>query len=381
MSGLAGHMSHLHEDRHLTFGDLKCILYRAHLGKLHGVTEKLDGQNTYFTYGPFGLRFARNKSHIASGGISLADIHAKWADKPSVAEAFGEAYKALSQGLTVLAQWELQNIFNNGNTWYSAEIVGRLNPNVIHYDTNAVVLHRSGNHFDHLVSCVSRMQKYISHTGWQILSPVNVSMPRCHDNEALLDAIELINRVQGDYVNDNTLGDMFEEYLVEKHLSNLDIDDDDKLYIAELISDFDTLLTAKKPYVANLLPKIYHAQIHGLLKDGPKLYADFVEPIREVFFTFGIRILSNVQSGLIYNPANEIERLRREVEQEIANIDRSGDERSKILLQKELSRLGDIGNVSSSIEGVVFSYNGSTYKLTGSFAPINQILGIGRYGR
>jgi hypothetical protein len=84
---------------------------------------------------------------------------------------------------------------------------------------------------------------------------------------------------------------------------------------------------------------------------------------------------------LIYNPANEIERLRREVEQEIANIDRSGDERSKILLQKELSRLGNIGNVSSSIEGVVFSYNGSTYKLTGSFAPINQILGIGRYGR
>lgn len=33
------------------------------------------------------------------------------------------------------------------------------------------------------------------------------------------------------------------------------------------------------------------------------------------------------------------------------------------------------------IEGIVYTFNGNMYKLVGSFAPINQILGIYRYGR
>jgi hypothetical protein len=32
-------------------------------------------------------------------------------------------------------------------------------------------------------------------------------------------------------------------------------------------------------------------------------------------------------------------------------------------------------------EGIVFVYGGNTYKLTGAFAPLNQILGIFKYGR
>jgi len=33
------------------------------------------------------------------------------------------------------------------------------------------------------------------------------------------------------------------------------------------------------------------------------------------------------------------------------------------------------------IEGIVFTYGGNTYKLTGSFAPVNQILGVLKYAR
>ena len=32
-------------------------------------------------------------------------------------------------------------------------------------------------------------------------------------------------------------------------------------------------------------------------------------------------------------------------------------------------------------EGVVFTYGGNTYKLTGAFAPVNQILGVLKYAR
>ena len=50
------------------------------------------------------------------------------------------------------------------------------------------------------------------------------------------------------------------------------------------------------------------------------------------------------------------------------------------ILQKQLKKLKNVNNISSSIEGLVFTYNGNTYKLTGNFAPINQILGLLKFG-
>ena len=44
----------------------------------------------------------------------------------------------------------------------------------------------------------------------------------------------------------------------------------------------------------------------------------------------------------------------------------------------ELERLNKLGGIEKIVanEGLVFVYNGKTYKLTGTFAPLNQILGI-----
>ena len=47
-------------------------------------------------------------------------------------------------------------------------------------------------------------------------------------------------------------------------------------------------------------------------------------------------------------------------------------------LKAELGRLNKLGGVDRIVasEGLVFFYGGKTYKLTGTFAPLNQILGI-----
>jgi len=46
-----------------------------------------------------------------------------------------------------------------------------------------------------------------------------------------------------------------------------------------------------------------------------------------------------------------------------------------------LLRLKDIGGFEAIVptEGVVFRYKGKLYKLTGAFAPVNQILGYLRF--
>ena len=70
------------------------------------------------------------------------------------------------------------------------------------------------------------------------------------------------------------------------------------------------------------------------------------------------------------------------------NIDAIKTHIQKILHQEEaIEELTDdhvmrsIQGLTSAVEGLVFDYNGHTYKLTGQFAPMNQILGIGRFDR
>jgi len=402
--GLGGHMSHLYEDQDMTFGELKAIFHQASKGKLESASEKLDGQNTFFTFEPTqGLRFARNVAHIKTGGMGADDIQTKWADKPTVATAFGKAYKVLSAAIAALSTADRQAIFNNGNIWYSAEIIGTLNPNVINYDQDAVVFHESGNVYDEngeplnidtsanfakLVASVNRMQAAIKDSGWKVLGPVMVPLQKLSNNEPLEVAVASLDQIMNQYgmSNDNTLGEMFEEYVVADKLKDIVADDDTKQYIAELVSDFDNNITSKKPILTDLVDqglvqKEDLKTIINLIKDGPKLYTDFVDPVRAIVTQFAIQVLRAVQSYLVINPNKEIQRLRDEVEKAIANIKQTGTEHSNQVLERELGRLRNLDNVTSSMEGIAFKYNGKLYKLTGAFAPVNQILGISKYGR
>ena len=49
-----------------------------------------------------------------------------------------------------------------------------------------------------------------------------------------------------------------------------------------------------------------------------------------------------------------------------------------------MAKLKKVENFCSTIEGIVFEEpagSGNVYKLTGAFAPVNQILGLITYGR
>ena len=50
---------------------------------------------------------------------------------------------------------------------------------------------------------------------------------------------------------------------------------------------------------------------------------------------------------------------------------------SKKKLELNLARLAEVDNDLASVEGIVFKWNGRIMKITGSFAPLNQILGCG----
>jgi hypothetical protein len=78
-----------------------------------------------------------------------------------------------------------------------------------------------------------------------------------------------------------------------------------------------------------------------------------------------------------------MQRLHTQIRNESDKIKKGGGEAQIAKVEAELARLDRIGGIESIIptEGIVFVYKGKTMKLTGTFAAINQLMGIIKYGR
>jgi len=83
-------------------------------------------------------------------------------------------------------------------------------------------------------------------------------------------------------------------------------------------------------------------------------------------------------SVLAANPDTAVRAMKDKLKSVSAQVRTAGNPAQIDKLKKELKRLQSIGGVDKIVpnEGIVFVYKGNTYKLTGTFAPLNQILGI-----
>jgi hypothetical protein len=91
---------------------------------------------------------------------------------------------------------------------------------------------------------------------------------------------------------------------------------------------------------------------------------------------FGAEVLKNVQSVMAINPDKTTNQLRADVNRAIQTLSSSTRLEDISVLKKQLKRIEGAGGIDAIVplEGIVFSFNGKTYKLTGAFAPINQLL-------
>jgi hypothetical protein len=103
-----------------------------------------------------------------------------------------------------------------------------------------------------------------------------------------------------------------------------------------------------------------------------------IRPFEEIFLGVGADVLSFMSSVLTVNPDMAIRSMGDRMEAIADKVRGSGDVSKIAKLEMELTRLASIGGKDKIVpnEGIVFVYKGNTYKLTGTFAPLNQILGI-----
>jgi len=101
-------------------------------------------------------------------------------------------------------------------------------------------------------------------------------------------------------------------------------------------------------------------------------------PFETLFFEVGATILKNVSGYLAVNPDKSVQNMKDEFEKAVKEIEKKGDPKNLKRLHTQLKRLDAIGGLDAVVptEGIVFKYNGQIYKFTGSFASINQIMGL-----
>ena len=436
MGGLAGHMSHLYDNPRLTFGQIKSILQDAAEGNLEG-TEKTDGQNLYISFSVSkqelefadgGAKAARNKTNIKSGGMNAAQLADKFSFNKSLQKSFKQALKDFENVIKQMPRAKQEEIFGpDTNIYYNAEIINPETANVINYDSKLVSIHRGGGaefdketgsaveveivdpetgelvtgqkdvsqHANTLADELENVQQDLADNKFKIEMDAIFKLKALENKEALNKAIsEIESEISAEGISDSQ---MIIEYIMARILSmirerGMDIDEDtEKLLLKRVLLSNPSYRSAygydKMPkeldprkIVKGASKKDKNSAIY-IIKNASEILKQAIEPIETTIHDFTVEMLRGLESLFILDNKKETERLRKEVSKAIKAIEKSGHEGALEILQKQMNKLKSIENISTAAEGFVFDHDGWSYKFTGNFAPINQILGLFKYGR
>ena len=401
--GLGGHMDHLYDHWDLTFGDLKKIFDDASQGKLEG-TEKTDGQNVFITYNieKGETRAVRNKGNIKKGGLDAEGLAKQFAETGGdVKVAFVHAYNVFQEAVKALDDDEITYLFGrDGNIYYSGEVIDERTSNVINYDINTLLIHidypytkinyRTGELSEgfeperarRLVAALEKMNEQHHGDDYQILGDAIRRLDALENDTALRDAMLKLDQLgvkDGQRIKDYIIFNVKRQ--LEAAVPNLTPQFINTMIVKIVGSDDED---AKQPTITSIIKEL-DAQTKTLVKqfyDGRvQMVKDIVAPIESIVHDFSVEMLKAFNSTLIIDNKAEVERIRQEVSAAISSIEQSGHEAAMGVIQQQLIKLKDAENVTTAPEGFVFKFNGHTYKFTGNFAPINQILGLFKYGR
>ena len=397
--GAYGHMNHPFDiSMNLTFGDLKKIVNNALDGKLGVVREKTDGQALAISWKNGRLIAARNKGHLSNSGASALDMSAlasKFGGRGALSDAYNFAMKDLSAAISSLGEKERQSIFKDGSAFCNLEVIYPQNANVIPYGQNLLVFHNvveydeKGNAIggvkgaeSKLASMIKDINKHVQNT-YTIQGPPITKLPKDEKLSSQKGKFGgMLSKLQSEFGLSDKDGVADYHYAwwmnfvnkSKKNLAQLEKEGlarrwafDNKSFSVKSIADEDARKWAD-----------------GVDKDAKdKIMKGNLRKFEDIFLGVGAEVLSFMSSVLTAQPDSALQSIKSSLESSISDIKSGGSVSQIKRLEKELARLNAIGGFEKLVpnEGLVFFYKGNTYKLTGTFAPLNQILGIFKFGR
>tara|TARA_R100001443_G_scaffold117404_1_gene142243 strand:+ start:987 stop:4400 length:3414 start_codon:yes stop_codon:yes gene_type:complete len=431
MGGVAGHMDHLYDNPTLSFGKMKEILKLAANAELE-FEEKVDGQNLFLSYSledddfiyvpedemenkvsrrtpqstKGRARGARNKGNLKAGGLDAEGLATKFAGRGGLTQAFTGGFAAFEKAVEALSSEEKIKAFGrDADIWYNAEIMdpgtdGDSNDpgsvNVIKYDHKTLKIHGVG-HFlwdsekaekrpipegslEIIDNNLEKMQQQLSDSPFNLARKAIIQLQKLEDEEIIKSSINKINREmsQNGLSDDSTMTD----YLYSRLYHGLDTELPDNMkdeivkYLLKLPGNIG-LRALKKGLVPQDLQ-----DLNQVINSRKSLLQQAIEPLEIIIHDFAVELLKGLDSVFIADTDKEVIRLRDELGTAVRELTAMGSENPAAMevMQRHLNKIKDFSQITTPVEAVVFDYDGHTYKFSGNFAPLNQILGMFKFG-
>ena len=404
--GAYGHMAHPFDDKELTFGDLKKIIELGLGGQLNredNVTEKLDGQNIMISFKDGKLIAARNKGHIKNGGKTALDkkgIASKFKGRGAIRNAFVYAMNDLEKAIKSLSDKQRDKIFNNGYNFMNLEVMYPSSANVIDYDVTQLIFHGALKYDDkgnvkgevsgsgRILAGMIKQRNQNIQKKYSIGKPVFLDVPKHQDfgkmKGKFLGRLSKLKHRYGLKDND-TLAlyhqkwwEVFISNNYKKKLSGKVVEGLVKRWAFFDKSYSIPMLKADMKKTDFFDEKALESILKFDKKDHAKQVKENMRPFEILFFEVGAEILKNVKGFISANPKKSVRNMVKNLDKAIKTVQSGGDLKKLSRLKTQLDRLNAIGGTKAIVpsEGLVFKYNGKTYKFTGAFAPVNQITGL-----
>lgn len=393
--GMAGHMAHPIDYIDFTAKDLKDLITDIFSGRIEDITEKIDGTNIQATMNNDGeVVFIRNNKDLnnVNGGMTIEDMAIKWADKPSVAKTFLNAGEIITKVFKNNINPKFFNPSPSKKLVANCECVIAGVTNIIPYAEAQVDFHDI--HIYIKDGDVWKLEE-VTKNG------LNVIDDACKKTDSAKITPKVIVEITKESNN-----------LINKYHSLIDkLIKDDNISINEYkYNEFFKYINKNYPWIMNnaqgakilynrwfnsdkstnirLIKQMYPDNISELTDLDKKGYKDIVsditDPLDQIFMSLGNDVIK-LCKGLINGTSNNniIKHLQNDMKSVVDDIKVNGSVDSQTKLIRQLQRLDSVGGESSinSAEGIVFRYKGRLMKLTGSFAPLNQILGSIKFSR
>jgi hypothetical protein len=412
--GAAGHMPHPFDDLELTFNDAKKMIEAALSGKVEFAQEKLDGQNLMMTYKDGRALSARKKSQFANQAATaytkseFIQSGAGWPD--NVKAAFFEAFDDLAAAIEKLPPQDKEKFFENGKKFVNFEVIYPGTTNVVPYGSTQIRLHgfkeydQAGNIVNEDSEGGVQLQKAIesvqasNQKTYEIRTTDPITLNKTADYEKQKDELlKQLDTIRKNYKlgEQEKMSAYFQAWwkaYIEQRGKELGYEVPDNT-LQLLINrwgfgDKSTVITKVRkeitsPEFSKWVDQFDKSGVTAAQKEAKR-------PLENLFLKLGVYVLQNVQQLVALNPNDSMQKMRddlamsiRQIRAAAASPEMKDDDKSLQFLKRELQKLQDLGGFQAIVptEGIVFKYNGKLYKLTGAFAPINQIIGYLKFQR
>jgi hypothetical protein len=399
--GAYGHMNHPFDTEiNLTFGQLKDIVSKALNGDLELTREKTDGQALAVSWKNGKLIAARNKGHLKNKGENALDIKAvadKFKGRGELEKAYNFAMSDLSKAIKSLSEKQREVIFQNGGSFMNLEVIYPTSVNVIPYGQSLLIFHGTMQYNDDgiaigenqgaaklLANMIKQVNQHVQ-DAYSIQGPPVLELPKSQNLSSKQSKYNSqITKLQKEFGLKDSDGvanyhqAWWENWITKNSPTKLD-----KSTLQGLTKRWAFFNKSFRLDNKNIKDEktLEWAKTHE--KDNhKKISKDNLMKFENIFLGLGAEVLQFTASVITVNPDKAIRDMKKRLDQTIKDVKSKGDAKQIAKLKLELERLNSIGGPSKIVpnEGIVFVYgtgkNKQTFKLTGSFAALNQILGI-----